>query len=156
MPDITKAALLGVFILASAVWIGGFVAVVVVARVANRTLPPIQRVAFFAGLGRAYGVVGGSALVVAMGTGAGLVADRRWDATLAAATAVAAALVVSTVIGVAQARRMTRLRRSSLQQPDNVLLARRVQQGARRAAVLRAGIGLLSLALIALGVLVAT
>jgi len=156
MSDTTEAILLGVFVLASCVWVGGFAAIAVVARVASRTLSPVERVAFFRGLGRTYGIVGGLALIVALGTGAALVADRRWDATLTATAVAAAALVVNTVIGVAQARRMTRLRRESLQQPADASLARRVRQGARRAAILRAGIGVLSLALIALGALLAT
>jgi hypothetical protein len=73
-----------------------------------------------------------------------------------AATVAAAVVVVSTVVGIVQARRMTRLRRASLAQPDDPLLAGQVSKGAHSAAVLRATIGALSLALIALGSLLAT
>lgn len=156
MSDPTRAILLGVFALAAATWVGGYVAVAIVARVATRTLLPAQRVALFRGLGRSYGTVGGAALVVALGTGAWLLTGRSWDATLTVTAAVAAALLLATAVGVAQARRMTRLRRAALQQPDSPLLAAQIRHGARSASLLRAMIGLLSLALIALGSLLAT
>lgn len=151
-----EAALLTVFLLAACVWVGGLVAIAVVARAAGHTLSPVQRIDFFRALGRMYGIVGGLALVVGLGTGAGLLADRHWDATLTTTAAVAAALVAVTAVGVAQARRMTRLRRVAAQQPDDAPLARQVHHAARRAAALRAAIGLLSLALVALGATLAT
>jgi hypothetical protein len=51
---------------------------------------------------------------------------------------------------------MTRLRGRALAAPDDPQLSARVRRGARSAALLRATIGLLSLALIALGALLAT
>jgi hypothetical protein len=48
-----SGALDGLLIFAAAVWVGGLVAIFVVARVAQRTLEPRERVAFFRGLGRA-------------------------------------------------------------------------------------------------------
>ena len=72
MSDTTQAVLLGVFTLASCIWVGGYVAIAVVARAAARTLEPAPRVAFFRALGRSYLLVGGPALVVALGTGGGL------------------------------------------------------------------------------------
>jgi len=156
MSDTTRAVLLGVFTLASGVWVGGYVAIAVVARTAGRVLEPAPRVRFFRVLGRSYLLVGASALVLALGTGAGLLSDHPWDGTLVAAVVVAAALVVSLGVGVAQARRMTRLRAAALAAPDDPQLRRQVRQGARAATVLRAAIGLLSLAMIALGSLLAT
>ena len=50
---------------------------------------------------------------------------------------------------------MTRLRAAALSTPGDTQRELRVQQGARTAALLRATIGLLSLALIALGALLA-
>jgi uncharacterized membrane protein len=155
MPHEIRVALVGVLILAAAVWIGGFVAIVVVARVAGRTLGPAERVAFFRALGRTYGVVGTVALVVALGTGVSLVYGRPWDGALIVTVVVAAALVAALATGVVQARRMTRLRREALGHPDDAPLAARVRRRARGAAVLRAMIGTLSLALLALGVLLA-
>jgi hypothetical protein len=145
-------AVAGVLILATTVWIGGFVTLVVVTRVARGTLAPAGQVAFFRGLGRAYGTVSGIALAVALATGAALVYGRPWDSVLAAAVAVAAALVLTTGAGVAQARRMTRLRHHLAEYPDDGTMRRRVRRGGRSAALLRGVIGALSLALLALGV----
>jgi hypothetical protein len=145
----------GFLVFAGAVWVGGLVAIFVVARVAQRTLPPRERIAFFRGLGRAYGPVGGTALAVALGCGAALLSGRAWGAALIAATVIAACLVAVTAAGIVQARRMTRLRQAMLHQPGDGKLAGRVRREAAGAAVLRAGIAALSLALIALGVLLA-
>ncbi|MGH7498639.1 MAG: hypothetical protein ACREL3_07300, partial [Gemmatimonadales bacterium] len=61
--------LIAVNALASAIWVGGLVAIFVAARAASRTLDPAQRVAFFRSLGRTYGVVGTTALLVAIVSG---------------------------------------------------------------------------------------
>lgn len=50
LPQASVAALTGVLVFAAAVWVGGLVAIFVVARVASRTLRPAERVAFFPGL----------------------------------------------------------------------------------------------------------
>lgn len=156
MSTTSQAILLGIFTLASCIWVGGYVAIAVVARVASRVLEPGQRVAFFRALGRAYLRVGGPALVVALGAGAGLLSDHPWDGAVTAALVTAAALVASLGVGVAQARRMTRLRADALAAPDDRRLLGLVRRGARAATLLRAAIGLLSLTLIALGTLLAT
>jgi hypothetical protein len=118
------------------------------------TLP--ERVAFFRGLGRAYGLAGGAALTVALASGAVLAATYRWDGQLTASTVVAAGLVAATVAGVIQARRMTRLRQDALRDPGSPELAAKVRRGARTAVALRAAIAALSLALLALGTVIAT
>lgn len=146
------AAVTGVLIFASTVWLGGLAAIAVVARVASRTLDPAARVAFFRGLGRSYGIVGTGSLAVVYGTGAALVYGRDWSGTLTATAVVATALAVTLTAGVVQARRMTRLRRQSLAHADDAGLADRVRRGAGRAGALRGLIALLSLALLALGV----
>jgi len=156
MSDTTQAIVLGVFTLASCIWVGGYVAIAVVARVATNTLEPPQRVAFFRGLGRSYLRVGVPALVVALGTGAVLLGDHGWDGTVLGAVVVALALVAALGVGVVQARRMSRLRSRSIAAPDDLELKRRVQQGAHGAALLRAAIGVLSLVLIALGAVLAS
>lgn len=156
MPETVAAALTTMLILAAAIWVGGFATLIVVARVAGRTLPPHSRVALFRGLGKAYGVIGPVALAVAYGTGASLVYGRPWDGQLTATAVVATALVVTTTIGMIQARRMSHIRRQALDQPDDVRLSERIHQGARRASALRALLGALSLALLALGVLLGT
>lgn len=156
LPRPAETALTAVLVLATAIWIGGLVTISVVARVAHATLGAAERVAFFRGLGRAYGLVGGVALTMALASGAVLASTYRWDGDLAASTVVAAGLVAATVTGVVQARRMTPLRRDALGAPGSTELAAKVRRGARNAAVLRAAIAVLSLALLGLGTVVAT
>lgn len=148
------AGIIAVFlVLAACVWTGGLVAIFVVAKVAHRTLRPADRVAFFRGLGRAYGPVGGASLVVTLGCGAALLYGHAWDAAVVAAIIIASCLVAVTGTGVAQARQMTRLRRSALVSPGNPQVAQRVRLGAVRAAALRSAIAALTIALLAVGVL---
>lgn len=156
LPRAAEDSLVTLLVLATAIWVGGLVAIFVVARVAHATLGPAERVAFFRGLGRAYGLVGGVALTTALASGAVLAAGYRWGGFLTASAAVAAGLVTATVAGVTQARRMTRLRQHALRAPGNPELTAKVRRGARNAAVLRAAIAALSLALLALGTLIAT
>ncbi len=156
LPRPAEASLAAVLILATAVWVGGLVAIFVAARVADATLEAAERVAFFRGLGRAYGLVGGVALAAALASGAVLASTYRWDGQLTASAVVAAGLVATTAAGVAQARRMTRLRRDALRDPGSADLAAKVRRGARNAAVLRAVIAALSLALLGLGTVIAT
>jgi uncharacterized membrane protein len=151
-----EASLTAVLVLATAVWIGGLVAIFVVARVAHSTLGAADRVAFFRGLGRAYGLVGGIALATALASGGILASTYEWGGQLIAGTVVAAGLVTVTIAGVAQARRMTRLRRDALRDPGSPQLTARVRRGARNAAILRAAIAALSLALLALGTVIAS
>ena len=87
--------------------------------------------------------------------GAALLTGRAWDGTLITVTVIAACLVTVTAAGVAQARRMTRLRQEALRNPGDPALARGVRRGSISAAALRATIADLSLALVALGVLLA-
>lgn len=152
----TDGLLTGLLILATSVWLGGLFAIAIVARVASRTLDPAARVAFFRALGRSYGIVGTAALVLAYGTGAALLHDEPWGPATIAAVVVAAALAGALSAGMVQARRMTRLRRHLLDSAPDADLASRVRKGALVAHALRGLIGLLSLALVALGVLIAS
>lgn len=156
LPQPAETGLTAVLLLATAVWIGGLVAIFVVARVADATLGAVDRVAFFRGLGRAYGLVGGMALTAALASGAVLGATYRWDGDLAASAVAAAGLATATVAGVVQARRMTRLRQDALRDPGSAEIAAKVRRGARNAAVLRAAIAVLSLAILGLGTVIAT
>lgn len=155
MSATAHVVLLTVFVLATSIWVGGYVAIAVVARVATRTLDPARRVAFFRALGRSYLRLGVPALAIALVTGAVLLHAHRWDATVTAAVVVAAALVASLVVGVVQARRMTMLRASALERPEDAHRREKVSGGARRAGMLRGVIGLLSLALVVLGSVIA-
>ena len=91
-----------------------------------------------------------------LASGAVLASTYRWDGDLTASAAVAAGLAAVTVAGVAQARRMTRLRQDALRDPGSAEIAAKVRRGARNAAVLRAVIAVLSLTLLGLGTVIAT
>ena len=130
LPRPAETSFTAVLLLAMAVWIGGLVAIFVVARVSRATLGPAQRVAFFRGLGRAYGLAGGVALTAALGSGAILASAYRWDGQPIASAVLAAGLMAVTVAGVAQARRMTRLRQDALRGPGSAELAAKVRRGA--------------------------
>ncbi|HET9163384.1 MAG TPA: DUF4149 domain-containing protein [Solirubrobacterales bacterium] len=151
IPTAASVPLVVVNAIASAIWVGGLVAIFVVARAASRTLDPAQRVAFFRALGRAYGVVGTVALLVALATGAILLDDHPWDGVLIATAALAGALLLAAVAGMAQARAMTRLRRRALESGADAEILARVRRGAVLATALRAAIALITLALVVLG-----
>jgi hypothetical protein len=146
-PLATSVPLIAVNLVASSIWVGGLVAILVVARTATATLGPELRIEFFRDLGRRYGVVGGPALLLALASGALLLAGHPWDLLLIATALVAWNLLAATAIGVFQARRMTRLRRRALHEPG---LGERVRRGALAATVLRAAIGGLTVALVVL------
>lgn len=141
-----RALLIFVELVAGSIWLGGFVAIVVISRIARQHLEPVQRVGFFRALGRTYGLVSGIGLVVALAAGAALLVDHGWDGTVLAAVVLAVVLVGAVVAGVLQARGMTRLRRLALAEPD-AELSERVRRGSVRARALRAAIGALTIAL---------
>jgi hypothetical protein len=142
-----------VLVLATSIWVGGLVTIAVVARVASRTLTAAERVHFFRDLGRTYGPVGGAALLTALGAGATLVVDQPLDGLIVAGSVVAGALVVTTAVGVVQARLMTQLRLWAAANAEDPRACYVVLRGAFRAAVLRLLIGALSVALMFLAVL---
>jgi putative copper export protein len=148
-------ALVAVHLLAATTWVGGFVAIGVVAQVARRTLDPAARIAFFRTLGRTYGVVGGLSLLVALGTGAALLPEPLSAPRDLAAIALGAALLLATATGVRQARAMTRLRMRALHETEASQLARALRLATLAATLLRASIGLLTLALLGLAALIA-
>ncbi|MDN5764088.1 MAG: hypothetical protein L0H41_17470 [Microlunatus sp.] len=153
MPHAAATAVTGVLILAASIWLGGYVALIVVSRVATRTMDPATRSGFFRELGRTYGLVTTIALLVAYACGVALLFGRPWDGVLVATVVIAIALAAVTAVGVVQARGMGRLRRRARGEPGDLRLAEQVRRGARRATALRALIGVLSLGLLALGVM---
>lgn len=151
MTAAASAPLIAVHALAASIWVGGLVAIFIVARAASRTLQPAQRVEFFRALGRSYGIIGTLALLVWLVTGAILLDDHPWDGLMVAAAVAAGALLVATVAGMSQARAMTRLRRRAVAQVGGEPLDAQVRKGAIVAAILRGCIGVLTLALVVLG-----
>lgn len=156
MSHTAEAIVLAVFIMATCIWVGGYIAIAVVARTATATLEPSARVTFFRTLGRSYLRVGLPALLLALVTGGVLARDLDLDGLLIATLAVAAALLASLAAGVVQARRMTRLRRSMFESPDDKQLSEQVRRGALAAGGLRTVLGLLSIGLVVLGAFLAT
>ncbi|HEY5221864.1 MAG TPA: hypothetical protein VIJ18_02275 [Microbacteriaceae bacterium] len=153
LPASVGGALLGLLIVSSAVWLGGWVALVVVARSTTATLSRHDRVAFFRHFGPRFGIVATVALLVAYVSGIILLAAAPWTVVSTLLVVIAVVILVVLGVGILQARRMTRLRRAVVVAPDDGLLSTRVRRGARRALVLRAGLGVLSLAMVILVVI---
>ena len=145
-----------VLLLATSIWIGGFVAIAIVASVARRELDARTRVAFFRSLGRSYLVVGGSSLALAFTSGGIVLARGDWTVARTVAVALGVALAFATVTGVVQAREMTRMRSRNLRGSQSTATGEAERSAAMRAALLRASIGALSLALLAVGSAIAT
>jgi uncharacterized membrane protein len=143
--------LAGLLILGGALWLGGFVAIVIFSRSTKKALTTPQRVAVFRELGRRYVIVASVAFALVVIPGGVLLASRPADGYTLAVLIIALLLVVVTVVGIRQARRMTRMRRAAIAEPDAADAAG-LQRGTRVASVLRASIGVCSLALFVLGV----
>jgi uncharacterized membrane protein len=156
MSDTAEAIVLSVLVLATSIWVGGYVAIAVVARAATTTLDGTSRVAFFRTLGRLYFWVGVPALVVALASGAVLARDVDKNGTYAALVLVVLALAAGLAVAVVQARRMTRLRQRLLESPADEALQAQVARGGRTAGLLRAALGLLSITAVVLGAFLAT
>ncbi|MEO9223333.1 MAG: hypothetical protein ABI251_16470 [Mycobacteriaceae bacterium] len=154
--QVLDTVLLAVFVLATSVWVGGLVTITIVAQVARRTLGPADSVAFFRGLGRVHGMVGSGALLLALITGAVLLRHHGWDGLVIAAVVLTIALLAASVIGMAQARRMTVLRRSLTERSGDAALQAQVARGAHSAIVLRVLITVLTLAMVIVGAALAT
>jgi cation transport ATPase len=154
--EAVRTTLVGILLLSGSVWIGGWVALITVAVSSTGTLPPPQRVAFFRKLGRIYGTVSTTALVMALVTGGILLWSMPWHPLSMWIVALAAVLVVVLAAGVVQARALTRARSAAHQEPEDAALAARIRRTAVAAGVLRASIGLISMAIGVLGLLLAS
>ncbi|MEO8906643.1 MAG: hypothetical protein ABI310_01075 [Microbacteriaceae bacterium] len=153
LPAPVAGVLLGLLIVSSAIWLGGWVALVVVARSTTATLSRPDRVAFFRHFGPRFGVVATVSLMVAYVSGLVLLASAPWTALSTGLVVVAVVILVVLGVGVLQARRMTQLRRAVVAAPEDTSLAARVRRGGQRALALRAGLGVLSLAMVVLAVI---
>jgi len=152
-PGVVSAPVVAIGLIGLSVWTGGLVAIFVVARTATATLDRRARVEFFRVLGRRYALVGNTALVVALGCGALLLRSHPWTAAQITAAGVAGGLILVTIVGMLQARAMTRLRRRALE--SDAVGPDALRHGARLAAALRGAIGILTLALIVLAAVLA-
>lgn len=150
LPFALTRALLGLLILGAGVWMGGFVAIMVVNVTSKKSLEPAQRVALFRALGRSYLRVAAIAFALVVVPGGTLLAFRPWDGFTLAILLVTLLLVVLTGIAVRQARRMTRMRKAALAASVDGAHDAPIGRNAKRAWMLRMGIGLTSLALFVL------
>lgn len=149
-PDAVRM-LSAVLVLGVGVWAGGFMTVPVLSAATRRTLDPAARVELFAAFGRRFAVVMGIAALVVVVAATGLAVAVPHPLT-AWTLALALAVPALTAIGIVQARRMSALRRSAATGDGD---PGQVRRNAAVALVLRSLIGLLSLALIVLGILLA-
>ena len=68
----TSAPVVAVELIAASVWVGGMVCMTIVAKAARDALDDASQVAFFRSVGRRYGIVGSTSLLVAIGAGIAL------------------------------------------------------------------------------------
>ena len=132
---------------------GSLVCLAIVSRVAAGVLEGPSRVALFRGVGRLYGIVGTSCLVVAIAAGLAI-AWPLSDASGVVVTAfiVCALLLVAAGLGMAQARRMTVRRCLALAAPQDeaAAAAAAARRGGEIAGILRGSIAVLTLVILVL------
>ncbi|MEO7374579.1 MAG: hypothetical protein ABIW36_11895 [Terrimesophilobacter sp.] len=151
LPFVLARVLAGLLMLGGAVWIGGFIALIIFSRSTKKALTTSQRVAVFRELGRRYLKVAGVAFVLVVIPGGVLLASRRADGYTLAVLLIAMLLIVGTAVAVKQARHMSRMRRAAVAEPDAVDPTA-LHRGTRVASALRASLGVCSLALFVLAV----
>lgn len=151
IPFVVDRALVGLLVLGSGLWLGGFVTIAIVSATSRNTIGAAERIALFRGLGRRYAVVAAVALaLVAVPGGVLLLAVRPLDGFTLAILVVAFGLVVVAAVAVRQARRMTRMRSAALADPRDATRAAAIARNARIAKTLRITIGVVSVALFVL------
>lgn len=149
LPFAIERTLLGIVTLGAGLWMGGFIAIMIVSATSKKSLGAQDRIALFRGLGRGYLRVAIVAFVAVVIPGAVLLAFRPWDGYSLAIVVLAAALVVVTALGVRQARRLTRMRKAAAEAPNGGTPPATLVRKAAAARILRTAIGLLSLAIFA-------
>ncbi|WP_349897374.1 hypothetical protein [Parafrigoribacterium soli] len=147
LPFALERTLLGIVTLGASLWIGGFVAIMIVSATSNKSLETKERIALFRGLGRGYLRVAVVAFLAVVVPGIVLLAFRPWDGYSLAIVVLAVALVIVTALGVRQARQLTRMRKAAAEASSEPTPAASLARKAVAARALRSAIGLLSLAI---------
>ena len=148
----TRTVLIAIGITGASIWVGSLVCLAVVSVAAAQALDEHSRVALFRRVGRLYGRIGTGALLATIAVGAALVwPPTDIDGEIVALFVLAAALVVATFAGMAQARQMSAHRQSLLATPADQRVIERVQRGARTAGALRGSLAVITLAIVVLG-----
>lgn len=150
IPGAVEQILGALLVLAAAIWIGGFVAVMLVNASAHTVLSPTDRTALFRNFGRRYLTVAMVAALVIAISGGLLLAAAPFDGITISILALVGVLVAATIAGVVQARRMSRLRHTANEAEHQDQFARPLKRGSITARILRTVIGLASLALFVL------
>lgn len=162
VPTGVHLILLALVIIGAGMWIGGMVAVTMLAIISKRALEPAVRVALFRRFAHAYFPTFGAALVVAAIAGFFMLVARGWDGIAWAITIIVIVILIALALGVVQARAMSRLRTRAAELSDSPSgntdpdLARQISSGARSAAMLRGSLGVLSLVVFILAILTAS
>ncbi len=147
----TSAPLLTVELITASVWVGGMVCMAIVARAARGVLDETSQVAFFRSVGRRYGIVGTTSLLVAIAAGIALSwPPASWSGAIVGALILAGLLVVATVVGMMQARAMTALRRRSIWSREDNSTAEALRRGRQLANMLRGLMALITLSIVIL------
>lgn len=147
-----RVVLLVIGMVAAAIWVGSLVSLAIVSAAARRALDPRSRVVLFRGVGRSYQYVGTGSLLVAIAVGGVLAWPlSEVHGALAWEFVLSGALVVVSVAGMAQAKRMTVRRRAALEHPDQPGVVASVRNGARVAGMLRGVIAGVTLAMVVVG-----
>ncbi len=149
---VVRTVFITVGILGASVWIGSLVCLAAVSAVARRELTGSSRVTLFRGVGRLYRIIGTTSLLTSIAVGVVLawpVPDA--GTTVAVLFALSMVLLVLTVAGMAQARRMTVARQRLLARPNDRSIAETVRRGAALAGILRGGIAALTLVIVVIG-----
>jgi putative copper resistance protein D len=147
-------------LIAAGTWAGGLIFLTVAVAVVRRSAPPESRIDLLRALGRAFAVGGGLALLVVIATGTDMTTDRdAWDHltdTTYGKTLLGKLILVGVVIGLTllhslvQGPALTRLRRISLERPEDVALQARIRREAALAGVVSSLILLATLAILVL------
>src|SRR5581483_7368977 len=146
-----RTVLIAVEMLAASVWIGSLVCLALVSSAARQVLDPAARVALFRRVGRVYGVVGTGSLAVAICGGVALAwPPSQFGGTVTAALALSLAIGAITVVGMLQARRMTRLRQRVIKSPADATAVSELRRGAALAGALLGSMAVLTLVVVAL------
>ncbi|WP_111720157.1 hypothetical protein [Homoserinimonas sp. OAct 916] len=147
LPNAVEILLSALLVLGASVWIGGLVTITVVNASTHAVLTAADRTALFRNLGPRYLTMAMVAALIVAISGGLLLAARPFDDITIDILVLVAALVAATIAGVAQARRMTRLRCAAHEAADPGQFADRLKRGSFTARLLRTAIGLISLAL---------
>lgn len=144
-------------LLAGCVWVGSIACLSLVNGAARRVLDPTSQIALFRAVGRHYAIVGTAALLLAIAAGLALAwPPPTWSNEIDAAISLAGVLLVITVVAMAQARSLGRIRRTLIGSHPDLETDRTLRRRASAAKALRALIAVVTLAVVILGAVALT